>query len=244
MYDTPDLVGTAGHDQSEPDILPPPPAALPVVVRPRPRPEAVTWGPPHHQALFSNASERPSSWLAAVPERPHALHDSWWMIAAAALAASSVIAGVLWISTHVDVDPTLHTVALFVHLASLVLGFGAVLVADYLVLVWLSGRCTLAEAIAGASRLHLPIWAGLAGLIASGSLLEPNLASGLTRTKVSLVLVLTINGLQALILSRRIAQHVSIPLTRRLMVWGASTALVSQICWWGAVWIGFWNAEH
>jgi hypothetical protein len=32
-------------------------------------------------------------------------------------------------------DPVLHTAALFVHLASLVLGFGGVQIADYLVLV-------------------------------------------------------------------------------------------------------------
>ncbi|MFC7449900.1 hypothetical protein [Rhodococcus daqingensis] len=243
MYDTPHIVGAADLDPSEPDLLPPEPAAA-GAVRPKPRVEAVTWGRQHLHVPTSVVAARRSTWLATEPERPHALHDSWWIIAAVALVASSLIAVVLWISAHVDVDPTLHTVALFVHLASLVLGFGAVLVADYLVLVWLSGRCTLAEAIGGASRLHLPIWAGLVGLVASGALLEPDLTSGLTRIKMILVLILTINGLQALILSRRISQHVPIPLTPRLMGWGAATALISQICWWGAVWIGFWNAEN
>ncbi|MFD4179725.1 hypothetical protein [Rhodococcus sp. NPDC058514] len=210
----------------------------------KPRPEAVTWGPQHSGIHPKIASKRRSAWPAPVPQRPHALHDSWWIVVGAALGASTIIAAVLWISAHVEVDPALHTAALFVHLASLVLGFGGVLVADYLVLVWLSGRCTLAEAIRGAERLHLPIWAGLAGLVASGALLEPDLASDLTRIKMALVLALTVNGLQALILSRRISQHDSIPLTPRLMVWGAATAMVSQLCWWGAVWIGFWNAQH
>jgi len=165
-------------------------------------------------------------------------------VLAAALLAALALAGVLWISVHVRVDPVLHTAVLFVHLASLVLGFGGVLIADYLVLLWISGRSTLAEAIRGAERLHLPIWAGLAGLVASGALLEPNLASTLTRTKLVLVLLLTVNGLQALILGRRIAHSDATHLPTRLTLWGAATALISQLCWWGAVWIGFWNAEH
>ncbi|EID81314.1 MULTISPECIES: hypothetical protein [Rhodococcus] len=182
--------------------------------------------------------------LASEPDRPLALHDSWWAIAVAGVLASATLTVVLWISAHVTVDPVLHTAALFVHLASLVLGFGGVLIADYLVLVWVSGRSTLAEAIAGAHRLHLPIWLGLAGLVASGALLEPNLASTLTRIKVPCVLILTLNGLQALILSRRMARAATVSLAPTLTIWGAATASVSQICWWTAVWIGFWNAEH
>ncbi|MFC7450424.1 hypothetical protein [Rhodococcus daqingensis] len=236
MYDISDLVGAT------PEASPPDSPGAPR--QSKPAPAAVTWGPQHLRTPPGRASEQQPTWLAAVPNRPHALHDSWWIVSAAALVSAALMAAVLWISAHVDVDPILHTVALFVHLASLVLGFGAVLVADYLVVVWLSGRCTLAEAIGGAGRLHLPIWAGLAGLVASGALLEPNLASGLTRIKMVLVLVLTVNGLQALVLSRRITQQVSAPLTRRLIVWGASTATISQVCWWGAVGIGFWNAEY
>lgn len=243
MHDTPHHVDAADPDLPDADLLPPEPATDPPTARPSAHVD-VTRGEQHRQASPSIATGRPSTWLAAEPERPHALHDSWWIVAAVALAASLLIALVLWISAHVDADPTLHTVALFVHLASLVLGFGAVLVADYLVLVWLSGRCTLAEAIAGAGRLHLPIWAGLVGLIASGALLEPDLTSVMTRIKMILVLILTINGLQALILSRRMTHHLPVPLTPRLMAWGATTALTSQICWWGAVWIGFWNAEN
>jgi len=182
--------------------------------------------------------------LASEPDRPLALHDSWWTIALAGVLASATVAVVLWISAHVTVDPLLHMAALFAHLASLVLGFGGVLIADYLVLVWVSGRSTLTEAIAGAHRLHLPIWLGLAGLVASGALLEPNLASTLTRIKVACVLILTLNGLQALILSRRMARAATVSLAPTLTVWGAATAAVSQICWWAAVWIGFWNAEH
>ncbi|MER5467494.1 hypothetical protein [Streptomyces sp. NPDC002685] len=75
-------------------------------------------------------------------------------------------------SLHLRVDADLHAVALFVHLASLVLGFGAVLMADYYALLYLTGRCTFHNALTSAGRLHVPIWAGLAGLVASGVMLH------------------------------------------------------------------------
>ncbi|MFF0815894.1 hypothetical protein ACFYVR_12200 [Rhodococcus sp. NPDC003318] len=178
------------------------------------------------------------------PERAVTLHDSWLVVLGVATLATSAVAVALWISAHVEVDPALHIAALFVHLASLVLGFGGVLIADYLVLVWISGRSTLTDAIRGAERLHLPIWTGLAGLVASGALLEPDLASTITRIKLVLVAVLTVNGVQAMVLNKRIATDDSTRLPGHLTLWGGATALISQACWWGAVWIGFWNAEH
>ncbi|WP_433756735.1 hypothetical protein [Nocardia sp. CA-135398] len=153
------------------------------------------------------------------------------------MLATVTLGAALWIADHLDVDRQLHTVGLFIHLAALVLGFGGVLIADYLMLVWLAGRTTLAEALDGIARLHVPIWVGLVGLVA-------NLESAMTRTKMAFVLILTLNGLQALLLGKRLTNHVSTPLTTRLLLWGAASGAISQICWWGAVGIGFWNAEH
>lgn len=214
--------------------------------------ETISWGPkpgaPQPIEDTTAAPPRPPKRLLPIPprnpEKPLALHDSWAIVVAAATVASAALAVAVWVSAHIEVDPDLHTAALFVHLASLVLGFGGVLIADYLVLVWISGRSTLADAIRCAHRLHLPIWAGLVGLVASGAFLEPNLTSVLTQTKLILVLVLTVNGLQAPILSRRIAHNNAVHLPPHLTVWGVATATISQVCWWGAVWIGFWNAEH
>lgn len=176
----------------------------------------------------------------ATPTRPLTLYNSWAVFAA---VAGSVVAGVtlaVWISTHLLPDPTLHRVALFVHLASLVIGLGSVLVADYHVMVWLVRRCTFAEAVQGAGRLHVPIWAGLAGLVLSGTLLEPDVASAMTRVKFALVMILALNGLQAMVVGRRMQTSAGPPGTA-LLVWGAVAAAVSQGCWWGAVWIGFWT---
>ncbi|WP_432026152.1 hypothetical protein [Streptomyces sp. 1222.5] len=172
------------------------------------------------------------------------LYDTWWTVAAAAVAVSLGLWTCAWISLHVRVDATLHTAALFVHLASLVLGFGAVLSADYQALLWLTGRCTLRDALNAANRLHVPIWAGLAGLVASGVLLNPDLGSLLTRVKLGLVLALTLNGLQAGLLGRRMAGQQTATVGRRLLGWATGTALVSQVCWWGAVVIGFRNSQR
>ncbi|MBT2402555.1 MULTISPECIES: hypothetical protein [unclassified Streptomyces] len=178
-----------------------------------------------------------------VPARPLRLYDSWWTVAAAGLVAVLVLTAGLWFSLHVRTDETLHTAALFVHLASLVLGFGAVLSADYHGLLWATGRCTLTEALGATTRLHVPIWAGLGGLVASGMMLHPDLGSPLTLAKVGLVLLLTLNGLQAGLLCRRLAAAAG-PVGRGVTAWGGVTALLSQLCWWGAVVIGFLNTNR
>ncbi|MFB6776878.1 hypothetical protein ACFCX0_05490 [Streptomyces sp. NPDC056352] len=180
---------------------------------------------------------------AETPSRPLRLYDSWWTVAAAGLVAMIVLTAGLWCSLHVRTDQTLHTAVLFVHLASLVLGFGAVLSADYYGLLWATGRCPLGEVIAATSRLHVPIWAGLGGLVASGLMLQPDLHSLLTQTKIALVALLTLNGLQAGLLGRRLAEATE-PIGRGVTAWGGATALLSQACWWGAVAIGFLNTNR
>ncbi|MEV7419893.1 hypothetical protein [Streptomyces sp. NPDC089919] len=174
--------------------------------------------------------------------RPVRMYDSWWTVAAAALTALVLLVGGLWFSVHVRTDPVLHETALFVHLASLALGFGAVLAADWFGALWLLGRASLGEALAVTSRLHTPIWAGLGGLVASGLMLHPDLSSPLTRTKLVLVALLTVNGLQAGLLTRRLnAPQAPGP---RTLAWAGGTALLSQLCWWGAVVVGFLNTRN
>ncbi|MFD2467141.1 hypothetical protein [Amycolatopsis silviterrae] len=186
-------------------------------------------------ALFVIALFLVALWLTA--------RDSWWTVAAASLAASAFLAACVWSSAHVQAPPALRTAALFAHLAFLVLGFGAVLVADYHGLLWAIRRCTLAEVVTSTARLHLPIWIGLAGLIVSGTLLRPDLTSPLTQLKLGLVAVLTVNGAQASLLADRMRQHLPADLPPRILAWGAATALISQVGWWGAMVIGFLNSE-
>jgi hypothetical protein len=161
----------------------------------------------------------------------------------AAAAAISLLAAAIWLSSHVHPSPALHDIALFVHLCSLVLGFGAVLVGDYFFALWALRRSTFTEAVSSASRLHLLVWSGLVGLVLSGMLLEPNLHSGTTVLKLALVAVLTVNGLQATMLTERMKSISGTP-PIPLLAWGAATTAISQLCWWGAIVIGFLNSAR
>ena len=174
---------------------------------------------------------------------PLRIYDSWWTLCAAALGAALLLTGGLWVSTHLRTDPALHDAALFVHLASLVLGFGAVLSADWYGALWLTGRCSPGRG----HRRHRPPAhpdLGRAGRLAwsSGVMLHPDLGSPLTQTKLALVLILTVNGFQAGALGERLVAHqaaagpdgapAAVPVP--LLVRCAATAGLSQICWWGA----------
>jgi len=174
---------------------------------------------------------------------PGTPHGSWWVFIVSACAACGVLGAAVWMSTRLHPDPTMRNIALFVHLACLVLGFGAVLAADYFIVLWLARRATLAEAVHVTTRLHWPIWAGLLGLVISGTLLGPSLSAAMTQVKLVFVAVLILNGLQAAILSRRVKASTG-TMGIRLLTWGAMTATLSQVCWWGSAWIGFWNAIH
>jgi hypothetical protein len=176
------------------------------------------------------------------PVRPIRLDESWWVFAAVAAGVCGVLAVAIWVSAHVHPDAALRNVALFVHLASLTTGLGAVLVADYLLARWLLGRCTFAEAVHAAAPLHALVWTGLIGLGLSGILLHPDLSAGRARVKLVLVAILTLNGLQAMVLSKR-AEASGNALSVRLLAWGGATTAVSQASWWGAVVIGFLTAN-
>jgi hypothetical protein len=191
----------------------------------------------HHARAVATARHR------ATPASRRTPHGSWWVFAVIACAMCAALGAAIWLSTRLQPDPALRNVALFVHLASAILGFGAVLAADYFLALWLARRGTLAEAIQVTARLHWPIWGGLLGLVLSGTLLAPDLAATMTRMKLAFVVIVILNGLQAAALHRRVKAATE-TLGIRLLAWGTMTATLSQVCWWGAVWIGFWNALH
>jgi hypothetical protein len=157
--------------------------------------------------------------------------------------AGAVIAGAggacLWTAHHVHPDRVLHDAALFVHLASLVVGFGAVLTVDWVALLWVMRRRRLTDVLATATNVHVPIWAGYAGLVLSGVLLEPALDSGITQVKLGLVLLIGWNGLVAMWLHHLLEGEVR----RVVIAVSAVSATVSQAGWWGAMLIGFANGR-
>ncbi|MFF4424702.1 hypothetical protein ACFY04_28670 [Streptomyces sp. NPDC001549] len=191
----------------------------------------------------SSAAPLPGPWVSpAVPLIPRGV-----LLSAAAAGLCGVWAAAVWTATHVQADARLHTVALFVHLLSLVVGFGGVLTADWLGLQWLMGRRSLPEVLRTADAVHLPIWLGLAGLVASGVLLHPDPASPLTQVKLALVLLVALNGLHAWTLQPRLSALCSATggaAPRLLLLRAVSTVLVSQLGWWGATVIGFLNTRR
>jgi hypothetical protein len=78
------------------------------------------------------------------------------------------ILALIFLSTVVDTPQWLRVVALFIHLISLVVGFGAVLAVDWYGLLSLSRRVTIGDVLLTAERMTPLIWIGLAGLTASG----------------------------------------------------------------------------
>jgi hypothetical protein len=133
--------------------------------------------------------------------------------------------------------------ALFLHLAALIAGFGAVLVADLHGVLWLIGRRRLGELMRVTSALQPVIWPGLIVLVASGVLLSPNLLLPRTLVKLVLVLVATLNGLWAHGLSRQLEtqppETTARTVDQRLLVKVMTAGAISQAAWWGATLIGF-----
>ncbi|WP_203816975.1 hypothetical protein [Paractinoplanes ferrugineus] len=121
-----------------------------------------------------------------------------------------------------------HGLALFGHLVSVVLGFGAVLLVDWFGLLWLAGRRTLDDVRRTAEGAHVPIWLGFAGLLGTGLFLGPP-----SPTKAFAVLLVGVNGVYTARLMPAMARGSRL-LTRSLVATG-----ISQLGWWTAVVLGF-----
>ena len=148
------------------------------------------------------------------------------------------ILALIFLSTLVDPPQWLQVVALFIHLISLVVGFGAVLAVDWYGLLSLSRRVTIGDVLLTAERMTPLIWIGLAGLTVSGVLLKPNFNSWLVVVKLCCVVGVGIVGVLALSTSRSMERQMPAP-SRSLIHRGMILAGASQTFWWAAVTIGF-----
>jgi len=139
--------------------------------------------------------------------------------------------------------PSIHRAALFLHLVSLAVGFGAVVVVDVCGLLWVLGRRTAAQLLATATMTHGLITVGVVGLLVSGIVLHPDLDSPLARVKLVFVLAIMLNGVSA---HRFLGGLRTVPgqvagdhIPWRFVPYAFFTAAVSQFAWWGAILIGF-----
>ena len=161
------------------------------------------------------------------------------------LCTAGWLASVL-VGHYVDCGPELHRIGLAVHILALVLSFGTILVVDWLGLLWLFGKVEMHASGKLEAAAKPLIWGGLALLLISGALIDPDLTSLVTVVKLVSVLILMLNGLSiapamhlllALPPSTRFTE-----LTRRLRLRLMIALTVSQTCWWTAVLIGLINS--
>src|SRR5207249_269528 len=82
-------------------------------------------------------------------------------------------------STQIHTPQWLRSIALFGHLAALVVGLGSVLAVDYFGMLWMLRRIRLQAMLLQAHRMGAMIWCGLFGLVATGALLRPHLTTPL-----------------------------------------------------------------
>ncbi|MFI6762513.1 hypothetical protein ACIBF5_25605 [Micromonospora sp. NPDC050417] len=166
------------------------------------------------------------------------------VLAGAVLAMSVGWVAVVLAAPHLTLSPGWRMVALFCHLTCLVVGFGAVLTVDWFSLRWLLRQERIGTVLTTARGTHLLIWLGLVGLVVSGAALRPDTSSALVQIKLVAVLVVGINGLFLGRVSDRLTAVGDGPVPWSRLLPAAGAATVSQLGWWTATLIGFWNAQH
>ena len=95
--------------------------------------------------------------------------------------------------TGLAIGAEIHRIALAAHILALVLSFGAILVLDWVGLLWLLGRRDVHDTRRLESAAQPLIWAGLAILLISGAMLHPDLSSPPTQVKLVSILILCIS---------------------------------------------------
>jgi hypothetical protein len=165
------------------------------------------------------------------------------------LCLAAVVAWLLSVtlSTTVHADTFVHNIAVVLHVLFLVVAFGAIILVDWHGFLWLLGRRELAEIIRLDGAATPLIWGGLAGLLATGVFLNPHLTNPMTGIKLGAVLVLSLNGIMLIPLMRRLARLQSPTAFEDLSAGQrghlVSCLLISQLCWWTAIIIGFINGQ-
>jgi hypothetical protein len=94
-------------------------------------------------------------------------------------------------------DTPVFYIFLFLHLISLIVGFGAVFVIDTFGLLWLVKKVPITRVVSVARITQVLIWIGWAGLVISGTVLISikHHIDSLTVIKLFFVLLLGLNGL-------------------------------------------------
>jgi len=138
----------------------------------------------------------------------------------------------------------MHDIWLFIHLISVIVGFGAVIVIDVHGLLWILKKRTLKQVVIVAQVTQVLIWIGWLGALVSGfGLINWHWPSNpLLQIKLGLVLMLGLNGVFLDIIKRQftiIIDNEKVPVPFNIQAQMGIASLISQVGWWGAIIIGF-----
>lgn len=139
-------------------------------------------------------------------------------------------------------DSPIFFILLFIHLTSLILAFGAVMVTDHFGLSWMRDRVSFRRLVRVAGTTQKLIWAGWVGLVTTGIplLIIKAEVDPLMTIKLFFVALAGLNGWALHAVFRSIQRYeesdtVPTPVMFRLGL----ALMVSQVAWWGAFVIGF-----
>lgn len=141
-----------------------------------------------------------------------------------------------------NIEP--YHVLLFIHLISLILGFGSVLVIDIFGLLWILKKVKLSFVNQVANVTQPLIWTGWTLLVVTGGILiyMKGSISGLTTIKIFAVLMIGINGIFLHTIKKGmeyITDETPMPAILKFKITLAT--FISQVGWWTAIIIGFIN---
>lgn len=139
-------------------------------------------------------------------------------------------------------ETTPFFIFLFIHISSLVLGFGSVLVTDLYGLLWIRDRVRFTQLVSVSGITQKFIWAGWIGMVAAGIplIILKGEIDNLMIIKLFFVVLIGINGIPLHFLHKKVegyrkGEQVPNIFMFRLML----SLFVSQIGWWSALLIGF-----
>jgi hypothetical protein len=139
-------------------------------------------------------------------------------------------------------DSPVFYILLFIHLTSLIVAFGAVMVTDHLGLHWMRNRMPFERLIKVAGTTQRLIWIGWTGLVLTGipMLLLKGEVDRLMVIKLFFVLLAGLNGYALHLVLGGIKRFQDADTVPTLLMIRLGLALaVSQVAWWGAFTIGF-----
>lgn len=132
--------------------------------------------------------------------------------------------------------------ALFIHLVSLIVGFGSVIVIDTFGLLMLAGRQPLSQVKKVAAVTQRLIWLGWSGMVLSGTVLivYKGYIDPLTQIKLFFVAMVGLNGLYLHWIKKGMDKYENKKDIPAIWMFRMSLATaISQTGWWGAILIGF-----